>query len=82
VTITEEKEGAFTLDSRHILDLGEAIRQHAITNRPMKPLCRPDCRGLCPTCGANRNQQPCECKEASADPRWSALRQLHPPLNR
>ncbi len=31
---------------------------------PVKPLCREDCAGLCPRCGANRNEEPCECVEA------------------
>ncbi len=45
-------------------------------NVPMKPLCRPDCQGLCPTCGADRNEDACSCEERSADPRWAALAAL------
>jgi uncharacterized protein len=40
---------------------------------PSRPLCRPDCRGLCPQCGADRNNEPCRCEEQAADPRWAAL---------
>lgn len=40
---------------------------------PMKPLCRPDCGGLCPECGNNRNEASCRCSEETVDPRWSAL---------
>ncbi|HEY7112616.1 MAG TPA: DUF177 domain-containing protein [Thermoanaerobaculia bacterium] len=40
---------------------------------PMKPLCREDCLGLCPRCGADRNAGPCGCKVEEADPRWGAL---------
>jgi uncharacterized protein len=43
---------------------------------PMKPLCRPDCRGLCADCGNDLNQGPCGCAHAAADPRWEALRAL------
>ena len=43
---------------------------------PMKPLCREDCRGLCPTCGKDLNQGPCECRDEAIDPRWEALSQL------
>jgi uncharacterized protein len=43
---------------------------------PMKPLCREDCRGLCPTCGEDLNVTACECAEQAADPRWEALRLL------
>ncbi|MBX5436265.1 MAG: DUF177 domain-containing protein [Alicyclobacillaceae bacterium] len=41
-----------------------------------RPLCRDDCRGLCPVCGCNRNQQVCDCELRSLDPRWAALAQL------
>jgi len=55
----------FTIDDRHILDLSEAIRQYALLAIPMKPMCRPDCPGLCPQCGANLNQQRCQCPPSS-----------------
>ena len=43
---------------------------------PMKPLCKEDCLGLCPTCGKDLNQGPCECREETIDPRWEALSKL------
>lgn len=43
---------------------------------PMKPLCKPDCRGLCPTCGKDRNLGACTCSSETLDPRWEALRAL------
>jgi uncharacterized protein len=43
---------------------------------PMKPLCRPDCRGLCPTCGKDLNLAPCACARETIDPRWEALKAL------
>jgi uncharacterized protein len=51
----------FTIDERHVLDLTEALRQCAVLAIPMKPLCREDCVGLCPSCGHNLNQGPCAC---------------------
>jgi uncharacterized protein len=42
-------------------------------NIPMKPLCRADCQGLCPVCGADRNAGACSCEESRVDPRWAAL---------
>ena len=74
--VPEWNEGSFTIDRQHVLDLTEAVRQHIITNQPMKPLCLPDCLGLCSTCGANRNQHPCSCEGESTDPRWAPLNQL------
>jgi uncharacterized protein len=43
---------------------------------PMKPLCCPDCKGLCAGCGKDLNQGPCGCAHEAADPRWEALRAL------
>jgi uncharacterized protein len=43
---------------------------------PMKPLCREDCRGLCPVCGGNRNLVTCACPERAPDPRLGALKDL------
>jgi len=56
-----EEPGCFTIDAHHILDLTEAIRQYALLATPMKPLCGQDCAGLCPYCGHNLNQGPCDC---------------------
>ena len=53
--------GGFVIDERHTLDLIEAIRQYALVGTPMKPLCRPDCRGLCPGFGAKLNAGACRC---------------------
>jgi DUF177 domain-containing protein len=43
---------------------------------PMKPLCREDCRGLCPRCGQDLNATACGCVVETEDPRWEALRVL------
>lgn len=56
-----EEPGCFTIDEHHVLDLTEAIRQYALLATPMKPLCGEDCAGLCPYCGHNLNQGPCDC---------------------
>jgi len=42
----------------------------------MKPLCREDCQGLCPVCGADKNTGTCSCEESTPDPRWAALAAL------
>ncbi len=44
------------------LDLGPDIRQEIILDYPLKPLCSPVCKGLCPVCGKNRNEGACSCK--------------------
>ncbi len=68
--------GCFTIDGHNILDLTEAIRQYTLLAIPMKPLCCEDCAGLCPTCGCNLNQAPCNCPPKLADPCWSELSKL------
>jgi uncharacterized protein len=64
------------IDDRHILDLTEVVRQNLLLAMPTSPLCRPDCRGLCPTCGANLNEEPCSCQREEEDPRLAVLRDL------
>ncbi|MSQ26547.1 MAG: DUF177 domain-containing protein [Dehalococcoidia bacterium] len=71
-------DGEFAIDNHHMLDLSEAIRQTVLINRPIKPLCRPDCQGLCPDCGANRNTDPCDCSAGATDPRWAKLKTMLP----
>jgi len=71
-----DEPGCFTIDEHHILDLTEAIRQYALLVIPMKPLCRANCAGLCPNCGHNLNQGPCNCPPQGGDPRWSKLKEL------
>src|ERR1035437_2487063 len=73
--VEEEKE-TFAIDERNVLDMLEAVRQYASLAVPMKPLCKPDCAGLCPTCGYNLNQGDCPCPPQDIDPRWDKLRQL------
>ena len=71
-----EEPGSFTIDEHHILDLTEAIRQYAIISVPMKPLCQENCAGICPTCGHNRNKEPCDCPPQQIDSRWTELKKL------
>jgi uncharacterized protein len=52
------------------------VREALILSVPIKPLCRPDCRGLCPICGENLNVSSCTCSPRADDPRWAALRPL------
>lgn len=58
------------------LDLGEMVREQFFLTVPLKRLCREECRGLCPTCGSNRNEVRCDCTpEAEASP-FGSLRKL------
>lgn len=54
-------------------DLREIAGEQIQLNLPLKPICGPDCRGLCPTCGANRNRIECACRNEEIDPRLAPL---------
>ena len=62
--------------SNDVLDLAALIETETTLALPMKPLCRAECRGLCPTCGANRNLASCDCPSRTADPRLAVLGRL------
>ena len=55
------------------IDLGEVVREQLYLALPMKPLCREDCKGLCPVCGVNRNRETCTCQQEWVDPRMAEL---------
>lgn len=65
-----------------VLDTAPILAEQLQLNLPMKPLCRPDCAGLCPRCGADLNEGPCACVETVGDRRWSALADLKQRLER
>ncbi len=58
------------------IDLGDVMREQFFLALPMKPLCRPDCQGLCPVCGVNRNRETCNCRADWVDPRFAELKKL------
>ena len=66
----------FPIGVKGILDLTEALREQILLDLPMRPLCRPDCRGLCIKCGKNLNEGPCDCVQETIDPRLAGLKEL------
>jgi uncharacterized protein len=58
------------------LDTRPLIAEQVVLELPTRPLCRTDCAGLCPRCGADLNLGECRCGPAAGDPRWSALEAL------
>lgn len=62
--------------SRTVYVLDQHLRDLIALEVPMKPMCRADCRGLCPRCGTNLNDGQCDCRSEREDPRWDALRKL------
>jgi uncharacterized protein len=67
---------AFMIDEQQMLDLTEAVRQYREASADMQPLCRPDCKGLCPNCGWNLNLGDCDCNKEPIDSRWATLAAL------
>jgi uncharacterized protein len=59
-----------------VIDLDDLVREQIELALPMGRVCDDDCKGLCPGCGANLNQQQCVCRVDDVDPRWAALKRL------
>ena len=73
--LEDEENDEILLLTDGAVDVGELSREAFILNMPAKMLCREDCRGLCPGCGANLNREACRCKK-EIDPRLAKLAQL------
>lgn len=58
------------------LDIAAIVWEQFVLALPPNPLCRPDCKGLCPDCGANLNEGMCACTRDEGDPRLAILRGL------
>jgi len=58
------------------LDLTPLLREQGWLAIPMKPLCSPECKGLCPQCGTNLNLASCTCESTKIDPRLESLKEL------
>jgi len=56
--------------------LEDVLREQVLLALPLKVTCRPDCKGLCPHCGKNLNQEQCSCSTEIEDPRWAALKEV------
>ena len=66
---------AFVYDS-DVIDITEPLRESLLLAEPMQALCKEDCKGLCPVCGADLNQGDCGCDKFVVDPRLAALKQF------
>ena len=58
------------------IDVEPLVRDAVLLELPLAPLCREACQGLCPACGANRNDVACGHEPDTRDPRWAALDQF------
>jgi uncharacterized protein len=67
---------AFAISQHHTIDLSEALRQNLLLAVELIPVCSPNCQGLCPTCGVNRNVETCHCHEQDDSSPFAALQGL------
>src|SRR5689334_22726646 len=58
------------------IDMDQLVREQLLLAKPGQVLCREDCQGLCPVCGADRNKAACTCEAQQVDSRWEKLRDL------
>ena len=58
------------------VQLNDVLREVVLLALPMQLVCNENCKGICPVCGQNRNQQACACHTTAADDRWSKLKDL------
>ncbi|HJR97671.1 MAG TPA: YceD family protein [Actinomycetota bacterium] len=80
VPVPEPDGDDYPLDRDGFLEPDQMVRDAIGVELPFSPLCRPDCQGLCPVCGGDRNLGECP-GHAEIDPRWAALEQLAPLLD-
>jgi uncharacterized protein len=76
-----EPDAAFVVDDSGMMNLAPLVREETLLALPKHILCRPDCAGLCPTCGTNRNEGSCDCEQDTIDPRFAVLRALRDQTN-
>lgn len=72
IELEEEDLGVLHL-ADDVVDLDALLVEQLELEVPMRVVCREDCRGLCPSCGVNRNEVDCGCDAREADPRWAEL---------
>jgi uncharacterized protein len=70
----DDLSDAFYRDEQ--IDLQHLMEEQFYLALPMKPLCREDCKGLCPNCGTNLNVATCDCQVRWEDPRLAGLKAL------
>jgi uncharacterized protein len=79
----EDDPGYELEDDLTAIDLSTLVRDALVVDLPVRVLCREDCQGLCPTCGADRNLGDCGHADTElADPRWAKLADLDLPADR
>ena len=72
----EEESEKLIVAENNSLDIDQIAEMALLLWLPAKQLCREDCKGLCPICGADRNEVDCGCDTRRVDPRLEGLKKL------
>jgi len=73
--LTQDELSVSVFDGETI-DVDEIVKEQILLAVPTRMLCQPDCKGICPDCGIDKNTGDCACETREVDPRWAALRNL------
>ncbi|MBC8029454.1 MAG: DUF177 domain-containing protein [Pyrinomonadaceae bacterium] len=75
IELTEDELDLSLFDGE-VIDLDELVREELLLAVPTHLLCQENCKGVCPTCGVDRNTTDCICGGDEVDPRWAGLKEL------
>jgi uncharacterized protein len=75
IELTEDDLDLSTFDGE-VIDVDELVAEELLLAVPDQVLCSETCRGICATCGADRNSTDCSCESQRVDPRWAGLKEL------
>jgi uncharacterized protein len=71
-----EDDMNLTVFDGSVIDVDSLVREELLLAAPDQVLCQQDCKGICPSCGADRNAAACDCETVDIDPRWAGLKEL------
>lgn len=80
ISVTDAEAEISYYEGEGIL-LDDVVREQILLAVPLKVTCREDCKGLCPHCGKNLNQENCSCEVTREEPRWAALKEIRSKLS-
>ena len=75
-TELQEEDLSLSVFDGEAIDVDDLVREQVLLALPTRALCREECKGLCPICGADKNSDSCACESKEVDPRWAALKDL------
>ena len=71
-----ESDLNLTVFDGEVIDIDDLVTEELLLAVPDHLVCKDDCKGFCPNCGADRNSVECGCETREVDPRWAGLKEL------